>query len=189
MRSSRSLLCLVFALMGRTAMADGVPAECPASPAMLIAGTDRIACQVSGLVAIERYLGPKPESPYASAFDRRELVVAYGKSIEAVKAIAGIKAGSRASQTQRLLLQPPLVDYIAKRSPLPKASSYKQWSIASEKIEYGAQGGAQGFLLECATARRSVMSTMVVVAECFPFEEKARFFKTLDAVRWVGIRS
>lgn len=183
MQSSKSFLCFLFALVARVAMADEVPVECPIPPAMTADGIDRIECQVSGLVINERYLGPKPESPYASAFDRRELAVAYGKTIEAVKAVVGIKADSRASQAPSLLLQPPLVDSIVKRSPVSKASNYKQWSIASEKIEYGAQGGAQGFRLECATAIRSSMSKTVVVAECFPLEEKARFSKTLDAVR------
>ncbi|WP_180839059.1 hypothetical protein [Variovorax sp. RO1] len=132
---------------------------------------------------IEQYLGPKPESPYASAFDRRELVVAYAKTLDAVKAVAGIGTGSRSPQTQSPLLQPPLVDYVVKRLPTSKARHYKKWSISSEKIEYGAQRGAPGFLLECATAIRSTSSRTVVVAECFPFEEKARFAKTLDAVR------
>lgn len=182
-RSSKSLFCLLFAVAAHAALADGVAVECPTAPVISTDGLDRMGCQASGLVFIEQYLGPKPESPYASAFDRRELVVAYGKTLGAVKAVADIGAGSRRPQTQSPLLQPPLVDYVVKRVPASKARNYKKWSISSEKIEYSAQGGAPGFLLECATAIRSTSSRTVVVAECFPLEEKARFAKTLDAVR------
>lgn len=182
-RLSKSLLYLWFAVVTHEALADGSAAQCPNSPVLLSNELDRIECQVSRWVVIEKYVSPKPDSLYVTAFDRRELALAHGETLDAVKAVVGIPRGSSGPHAQRLLLQPPLAEYVVKRTPVPKVRNHKKWAIASEEIEYVVQGEAPGFPLECATAIRSTTLRAVVVAECFPLEERTRFTKTLDAVR------
>lgn len=183
MRSDKVLLCLSLVFLMRAAIADSNLPGCSTPPLALIDGLSRTACEISRSVTIERYSSPKPASPYASEFDRREVAIALGKKAGSVTAVAGIKAGANAVQVQTSLLPPPFVDQIAKRYPTPKARRYKHWVIAYEQIEYAAQGTAQGFPLECATAIHSTTQVTKIVAECFPLGERARFSKTLDAVR------
>lgn len=186
MRFDKVLLCLSLVFVMRATIADSHLPECSTPPAVLIDGLSRTACEISQSVMVERYSGPKPAHPYASEFDRRKVAIAIGKKAESVTTVAGIRAGPRAVQVQTSLLYPPLVDQVAKRYPTPKARRYKRWVIGYEQIEYGAQGSAQGFPLECATAVHSTTQATKIVAECFPLEERARFLKTLDAVR--GLR-
>lgn len=179
----RIFLCLSLVLVMHAAIADSTVVGCSNSPAIIIFGLDRVACEVSQSVAIERYSGQKLASPYASEFDQREVVVAWGGKAEFVEAVAGIKSDPGAIQRQTGLLQPPFADQIVRRYLFKKASRYNQWVIVYEQIEYAAQGAAQKFFLECATAIRSSTQATKVVAECFSLEERRRFLKTLDAVK------
>lgn len=176
------LLCLSFALAAQAAIAESALQKCSTPPLMLLYSLSRTACENSRSVTIERYSSPKPASPYASDFDRREVVIASGKTVESIRAVAGIRVGPSARQVQTDLLHPPFADQIGKRYPLPKTSRYRHWVISYEQIEYGAQSSAQGFPLECATAIRSTTRATKIVAECSPLGERARFSKTLDAV-------
>lgn len=183
MRLERIFLCLSLVFVMRAAIADSAIMGCSNPPAILIVGLNRIACEISQSVTIERYLGQKSASPYASAFDQREVVVAWGSKAEFVEVVAGVKRGPGPIQRQTSLLHPPFVDQIAKRYSPSKASRYKQWAIVYEQIEYATQGSAQKFFLECATAIRSSTQATKLVAECFSLGERRRFSESLDAVR------
>ena len=182
-RSDRVCFCFLLIVIARVASAAAPVLECPTSPAVSIEGISRTVCEVSRSVMIERYLSPEPTSVYASNLDRREVAIATGKNAESVASVAGLRLGPRAVQVQTKLLQPPFVDQIARRYVNPMKIRYKNWMIAYEEIEYGAQGSAHGFPFECATAIQSTWQARKIVAECFPLEERARFAKTLDAVR------
>lgn len=182
-RSDQVFFCLLLIFMARAAGAAATVLECPTSPAVSIEGISRTACEISRSVVIERYLSPEPTSVYASKLDRREVAIAMGKNAESVASAAGLTLGPRSIQVQTKLLQPPFADQIARRYVNPMKIRYKNWMIAYEEIEYGAQGSAPGFPFECATAIQSTLQAKKIVAECFPLEERARFAKTLDAVR------
>lgn len=183
MRPDKIFSCLLLLLVARAALADSDFSACSTPPAILIDELGRTACEFSRSVTIERYSSSKPASLYANDFDRREVVIASGKTVESVRAVAGIRIRPSTRQVQTDLLHPPFADQIAKRYPLPKASRYGRWVIAYEQIEYGAQGSAQRFPLECATAIRSTTRATEIVAECSPLGERARFSKTLDAIQ------
>jgi hypothetical protein len=165
------------------ASADAALLECSTYPSILMDGLGRATCEIFQSVKIERYFGPMPASPYANNFDRREVAIALGENAETVREITGAKTKAGTAHLQASFFQPPFSDQIFKRHSISKPSRYKHWAIAYEHIEYAAQGSSRGFVLECATAIHFPTRTMKIVAECFPWEERVRFSRTLDAVR------
>jgi hypothetical protein len=175
------LTALTFSVV-ETAYADGEPAGCPNPPVVLAVEFKRNDCQILGSIIIERYFGEKSSSPYATEFDQRKLVVAYGKTEAAVKAAAGAAAGSKDGLTKFLLLLLPMLNLIFKIGS-SKVTKHQNWKISTREIQYGVQGDAKGFLLNCVTAIRSSKIETTIVEECFPLEENHRFTRTLDTVR------
>lgn len=143
----------------------------------------RTACQKSASVSIETYLSPKSSSPYATVFDQRELAVAYGTDEFAVKAAVGATNRRRPRIRESRILQPPRADQVSTIELSQKNQKYGAWTVSTEQVEYGNQGGKPGFALTCATAIRSTLKATVAISECFPFEEKDRFVNALRSVR------
>lgn len=143
-------------------------------------------CTTQDGVTVSQFLGTAPSSPYATEFDRRAFAfaVARGQNTESVRRVAGIVKGFRgAATTQSFLSPPPSQAQIARRDASGAARSHHQWIVMFERVQYAAQGGVPGFVIDCATAIRSNRSETVEAAECFPLEERKRFFRTLDAIR------
>lgn len=141
-------------------------------------------CSSRDGVTISTFLGPAALSPYATEFDRRTFVVARGQDAMAVRNVAGLIEVPRGTvKTQITLAQPPLQDQITRRDAKRVASSHRQWVVRSESVQYTAQGGVPGYVVECATAIRSKRLETVAAAECFSLEERKRFLRTLDALR------
>jgi hypothetical protein len=134
-------------------------------------------------MAIERYFGPTPSSPYATAFDRREVLVAHASKQESNP------IGSHPARSPTRWLAPPMEDQIYRQSEASAARSHGRWRISTSTVEYGTQGGLPGFFLSCATATRpagkktSATKAVTIVAECFAPEERQRFYRTLDSTR------
>lgn len=145
---------------------------------------EQAECTTLNNVILVKYLGPIPDSPYATEFDRRKISLARSNEAQNVKTIAGIADSVRGMTLERSnLIQPPLENHIANRT-LPKtAQKYRNWNIWIEKIQYGAQGGAQGFAIDCATALNITPQGAIAVAECYPLEEQRRFLRTLNKIK------
>lgn len=189
MRLEAAMLAFLMLLLlpCRPAMAEDATAHCTGRPSISETELVRASCGTEDGMAIERYFGPTPSSPYATAFDRREVLVAHG-------AEQGGKQGSNpiGSHPVRLptrWLAPPMEDRISRQSEAGAARSHGRWRISTSTVEYGTQGGLPGFFLSCATATRpagkktSATKAVTIVAECFAPEERQRFYRTLDSTR------
>lgn len=166
---------------GHTAFTREVGSECSTPPLVAINGLKRTGCQNLGSGTVERYLSDKSLSPYASEFDQRDLTVAHGKDLKAVMTAVGIDSRSITSSTGSPLLHLPMADKVSRVGLNKRNFRYRSWNVSTERIEYGAQGGAPGFQITCAVAVRSTKERAVVFTECFPLEEKNRFIRTLDS--------
>jgi hypothetical protein len=154
-------------------------AECVALPLMTESLTPtQCVCQ-GGLKAI-RYQGIEPTSPYSTDFDRRRVSIVLSKDHPRVKEAAGVAGVSGEKATH--LINPPAEEAVAKRSSEKTPVTYDGWSVSSERIEYGSQGGGTGFTFDCATATLSKSGRSIAVAECFPVEERARYLKLLNTI-------
>ncbi|SFO98833.1 hypothetical protein SAMN05216567_103610 [Variovorax sp. OK605] len=183
-----SALALLLLLQFQPAAADEVATHCAGRPS--ISGTDLLlaSCRTKGGMAIERNLGPKPSSPYATALDQRELVVAHGSAPADAKAATADDADPHAARAPSRLLAPPLEDQISRRTSAGTARRYGHWRVSTLRVEYGVQDASPGFFLSCATAtrtseKRTAAKAATIVAECFAPQEHPRFYKTLDSTR------
>lgn len=183
MHFSRISVIALLAMATHGAQANGTPTTCPGS-ALVAEELQRIECSRQQGLTVERYVDQVPSSAYATEFDRRAVTVVHGANAKAVRDVAGISSGIRGmSVGHSHLVKPPLEDQIAHRSMTKATQKHLQWTIWTEQIQYGAQGGAPGYLIDCVTALRSNQHCTTAVAECFPFEERQRFLRTLDAVK------
>ncbi len=172
----------LLAICLQSAIADG-KTGCVA-PALAAQGLEQSECSVQDGLTLSRHVGSVPVSPYSTVFDQRSVVVVHGTNAAAVRESAGITTGLRGmSLLQSRLVRPPAEDQIARRTAARSASKHREWNVLSERIQYAAQGGAPGFVIDCATALGSVGQQTTAVGECFPLEERQRFFRTLDATR------
>jgi hypothetical protein len=153
--------------------------ECVALPLMSVGLTpSECVCQ-GGMKAI-RYRGTEPTSPYSTDFDRRRVTILLSKDLHRVEQAAGVADIAEEEATH--LVNPPAEEAIVKRSFEKLPATYQGWSVSSEKIEYGSQGGGIGFTFDCATATLSKSGRSIAVAECFPVEERTRYLKLLDTI-------
>lgn len=165
-------------------MADGESAICtePILPGLHVV---EVRCDVEGGVSAFSLSGPEPTSPYASEFDRRRVVIAKATSKDKLRFYRDLDSdsGSRPLSFAGLrLLSPPAENQIVQRIHLKKSIKKRGWHIATERVSYGAQGGAAGYVMDCSTATRWHKTHALTVAECYPLEERQRFVKTLDLV-------
>lgn len=182
MRYSR-LISLLGLLVGiESTRADAGFSACT-GPSLSAMALRQISCiERDGLIMVH-YVGASPSSPYATDFDRRSLFALIGQDTQAVLEGAGfVLSGKNRKGYRTKLVQPPEVDQIESRTPANGASKYKNWEIINERIQYFSQGGALGFVIDCTTAVKVSNETAAAIAECFPLEERARFFHTLDQV-------
>jgi hypothetical protein len=173
---------LVLAFCVGSASADGMP-DC-ATPVLVTDLLARSECDSQDGITRSRFLGAAPSSPYATEFDRRSVAVARGHDPKAVSEAAGVILLSRGARLQRTrLTRPPAEDQIARRTAVRATSKYRQWTVMMERVQYSAQGGAPGFVVDCATALSSTARETTAVAECFALEDRQRFLRTLDEIR------
>lgn len=174
----------LFLLLGcQPASADDMAMGCAGRTLFAKADLLRTECTTSNGVTTERYVGTKHTSPYATAFDQREMVVVHGNDPGSVKTAAGIEIDPRHPSAEPPLLSPPLKDQISRQGKALAARAYKRWHVSAFQVDYGAQGGFPGFFLVCATATRSSAKATAIVSECFAPEERERFYGTLDSMR------
>jgi hypothetical protein len=183
MRLERPTLALILLLACQPACADDMAKGCTGHVLFPEAELRRTLCSASAGVLIERYVGTKQTSPYATALDQREMVVVHGNDPTSVKAAASIDANPHRPPAASPLLSLPLEDQISRQSKPRIARTYRRWHVSTFQVEYATQGGFPGFFLVCATATRSSAEATAVVAECFAPEERARFYGTLDSMR------
>jgi hypothetical protein len=178
-------LCLLvgFAVVVNDACAHGMSMVCP-GPKLSEVVLQQTSCEErTGLTAI-RYSDVGASSAYATAFDRRSVVVLFGHDVHAVKSEAGLPARSSEHSLYCVkLVEPPFADQIESRKAAKRPIRHRTWTVLTERVQYEAQGGAAGFVIDCATAMKSSKGGSVAIAECFALEERQRFFRTLDLVR------
>ncbi|MEY4581319.1 MAG: hypothetical protein RL701_6022, partial [Pseudomonadota bacterium] len=144
------LLCLCLG----SARADAT-SECAGS-VLITDSLTQSECSSQDGITVSQFVGATPSSPYATEFDRRTVAVVRGHDAKSVRQAAGFVNGSRGiALPQSRLARPPAEDQIARRVADRATSRYRKWTVMTEKIQYGAQGGAPGFVLDCATALRS----------------------------------
>jgi hypothetical protein len=154
-------------------------AGCVALPLMTESlSPSECVCQ-DGLKAM-RYQDAEPSSPYSTDFDRRKVAIVLSRDLRRVREAAGI-AGLAGEKTTHLI-SPPVEEVIVKRSSEEIRSNYRDWRVSLESIEYGSQGGGAGFTFDCGTATLLKSGRSIAVAECFPVEERTRYFKLMDTI-------
>ena len=175
-------MAVILCFDGTIATAHEKVVDCPNSQKLIFDGLHRETCQLLGSVTIERYRGEKKSSPYATDFDRRELVVADG--IISMAGLAKIVSPDNASSSFNSfdLLQPPMTDQIFRVSRLP-LRMFQTWAISADIVRYKTQGDVPGFDLTCALAKRTVYTKSTAVMECFPSEGRANFYSVLNSLK------
>jgi hypothetical protein len=144
------------------------------------------SCDSQNDVTTSKYAHITPNSAYATEFDRRELFVASSSNLDSLyQKIGLVRSGQSLNLKSTQLALPPHSDQIASRHVLRKTIRKNSWTIFLEDIQYGSQGGAPGFAIECGTAiqPKPVEGNFVSVSECFSNENKQNFFKTLTDVK------
>lgn len=190
MMKSRTLSQLLLAgavLHPVLVLGEEKPAECGNEPAILMKGLHRAACRVVNSAVVEEYLGEKPSSPYATEFDQRKLIVAYGKKSTPVISAVEINYKNPPIPDDKNLLRPPAVDEISKIGSMKK-KKLKIWSIWTRQVQYLSQGGRAGYVLLCSTAVGTFNNTIVGLSECLPFEMIDEFNEMLKSIRLIEKR-
>jgi len=183
MMSSRLIIFALLAIVTCISQADGVSTTC-SGLALDAEGLQQTECSTKDGLTVVRYHGPAPSSVYATEFDRRAVTVASGVNARIVREAAGITSGARGMSIGRSrLVKPPVEAQIVHRTTAKKTQKHLHWTILVEEMQYGAQGDAPGFVIDCATALRSNRYGTIAVAECFPLEERQRFLRTLRAIK------
>lgn len=183
MKVNRMMVIVLLAITTYAAQANELSTKCT-SLALASEELQQTECSTKNGLTVTRYLGPAPVSVYATEFDRRSVTVANGENAKLVREAAGLTSNSHGmSMAQIRLVKPPVEDQIIHRIPAKATQRYLQWTVWTEEIQYGTQGGAPGFVIDCATALRSNRHGATAVAECFPLEERQRFFHTLKAIK------
>ena len=143
----------------------------------------RVSCEERGVGWIEQYRDVAPLSPYATEFDRRNVIVARSADPVFFVEAAGVRgAGRMQSLAQTRLVTPPAVDQLRRRQVTRAVGRHAGWTVYTEHLIYKAQGGARGFVIDCATGLRSGGKYTTGVAECFAVEERPRFLRMLEAI-------
>lgn len=142
------------------------------------------SCNEQDGVETRKYSGSEPTSPYATEFDRRQVVIAKSADTAKLQQVVGLKVTGQTLKMPRIqLVTPPFEDQISQRKSMSKPERRNGWVIVTERIQYAAQGGRPGFVMDCSTAVHRRKKDSAAVAECFPLEERDRFLHTLDSVR------
>ena len=165
------------------ALCEENPVECRNDPPLFIDGLHRAACRVVNSALVEEYLGDKPNSPYATEFDQRKLIVAYGKKLKPVTFAVEINYKNPSTPNDNFL-RPPAVDEISEIGSVKKRK-LKIWSISTRQVQYLSQGGRGGFVLMCSTAVGTFNNTIVGLSECLPFERVDEFKEVLKSIRLI----
>ena len=141
-------------------------------------------CEQKNQLTLATYRAPSSSSSYATEFDQRSVVVGYGLELKQVKEAAGILSNNGKNYLSRTLLTtPPMTEAIESRNPVKSPKSHGDWVVFYEQIQYGAEGVAQGYVIDCATALKTERGTTIAVAECFPLENRKRFLIMLDQIQ------
>lgn len=156
--------------------------SCENSPALSFESMRRVSCETSNGLILEKYRGDQLESPYATEFDQRKVGLAYGQRLNSEFSIFS-KNSLSLKLTPPSLITPPLTDQIKSRHIRPGLKVHRNWKIFNEHIEYVAEGGKTGFVLNCATAIRFFEKKAMVIGECFPLEESNLFILTIDSTK------
>jgi hypothetical protein len=165
------------------AFADGVDKSfltCKEAPSL--GGMELIECRAEDDVTYFRYGSSEPASPYATEFDRRSIVLLSGLDANKVIGIAGLSTDKR-SRFGGKLIDPPMAGHIKSRDVLKLKRKFAGWMLYGERIQYLSQAGLGGFVIDCVTAKGLKGGQTLVVAECFPLEERDRYLKTLKELR------
>jgi hypothetical protein len=123
------------------------------------------------------------QSPHATALDERRVVVVVADS--GGRALSALRRGCRPDNEVGLvdcqLAFAPMDDLVTSRQSVDAPVKLGAWTITQERVSYGAQGGAVGFQMDCATAIGPRKSRTVAIFECFPLEQRKRFLSMVDA--------
>ena len=177
-------LALAF-LMYQSAIGFANEASAKCTAPKIVSDTLAITeCAQKNQVTLVTYREPSSLSPYATALDQRSVVVGYGPDMKQVKEAAGILSNNGSDYLSRTLLTaPPMAEAVESRKPTSSSTNRGRWVVFFEQIQYGAEGGGQGYVIDCGTALKTVQATAIAVAECFSLEDRQRFLNTLDQIR------
>ncbi|GLS05361.1 hypothetical protein GCM10007860_25130 [Chitiniphilus shinanonensis] len=124
------------------------------------------------------------ESSRADDFDEVVWVFGFSKKEETPHDLIGFAKTGRGFLFNGNEISSPLMnEYVVARKPENKITREGRWKVGVENIYYGAQGGANGYTIDCATAiSASEGGGFYVVSQCYPLEKKSAFAKLLKEI-------
>lgn len=154
--------------------------ECREAPSVREPGLTRESCELVGTALVETYRSTAiPNDPYSTELDRRKLVVVRGPDPIWIKRINGIIGKNQYDASESAVNKPPFSEEIYK--------TYKErtvvvngWLIGINQVQYGSIAHGPGFVFMCATSFKEGKEFSMSISECFPLEEKSRFYKTIN---------
>lgn len=181
MPKRRSAWWLMMALLAlpQFSYAERSSDYCSAS-SLLAHGLKNTRCESTNGLTFIQYEGAKTDSPYTTQFDVRSIAIMIGPDAKSVKAASGFPERAAVGSFRTQLTSPPFKEQIVSRHPEKKMLKYGEWAYVVEHIQYGAQGSARGYVVDCATAHKAASGHAVAISECFSIEERSRFLQTLS---------
>jgi hypothetical protein len=135
-----------------------------------------VKCYWDKNVLVGRYGGTEVLPLYATDFDDRQVVIAQAKKMKKI-----LEFSFNDVNGNQILLAPPFEEQILNREK--GKSAYKKWTLYQEIVQYKAQGGEGGYVMQCTTATQQKNKGAIAVSECFSLENRIAFFSLLDAIQ------
>lgn len=177
MTFNRALLVVVVFITSVNANIQAQTKNCQHPETLSEAGLSRESCEKIDSAHVDTYQSAMPTALYASELDRRKVVIAYGPDAQLIREISGFEKNLNYDIRKSKLNQPPYFDESIKVFK-EKNKLIDGWLVAVDQIQYRASQGKTGYAMLCAAAFKNE-NLAISVSECFPFEDRARFYQRL----------
>jgi len=155
--------------------------ECREAPSVREPGLTRESCELVGTAFVEIYQSAViPNESYVTDFDRRKLAVVHGPDPIWIKKINGFSGKDQYHAIESAVNKPPFPEEIY-RTYQQRTVVMNGWLIGINQVQYRSARHGPGYVLMCATSFKKGKEFSMSISECFPFEERSRFYKTINS--------
>lgn len=135
-------------------------------------------CDSNGNIIYATYKGKESDSPYATEFDEKKLIVAISNNKSDLMNASGFYPESSKLKFDKTKLDViPSPEQISSRK-VSKPIEKNGWIINREDIQYFDPKGS-GYIISCATALKYQEGNSIAVSECLPYGQLDEFIELL----------
>lgn len=175
------LLVLMNAGLSGSLAATVAASQCQEAPSVREPGLARERCELVGTALVETYRSTViPNDPYSTDLDRRKLVTVRGPDPIWIKKINGISGNNQYDVNESAVNKPPFSEEIY-RTYKERTVAVNGWLIGINQVQCRSTRHGPGYVFMCATSFKKGQEFSMSISECFPLEEKSRFYKTINS--------